>query len=288
MWTSASGPQRLLLIAGTILLASGLFHVGVYLLRDGGWAGPISWRKPIEFGISGGVTTLSLAAVMSRLPRTGWLAWPCAVATSFFVPETLLIDLQAWRGVPSHFNFDTGFDAAVFSAMGTLIAFVSLAITVLTIWSFISLPGPGSSALAIRTGMVFLTIGQLLGFAILGNGFAVGDVFRASIVGAAGELKVPHAVALHGLQVMGFLVLILERTHLPESRRVAVVIVAIAGYADALGVTVIQAFRGRGPLDLAPVTLLGAVAAVVLLFLAYASALRAAGSGALRWSTPPN
>ena len=225
---------------------------------------------------------------MSRLPRTGWLAWPCAVAISLFVPETLLIDLQTWRGVPSHFNFDTGFDVAVFSSMGTLIAFVSVAIVVMTIWSFISLRGPDSSALAIRAGMVFLTIGQLLGFAILGNGFAIDDVFRASIVGAAGELKVPHAVALHGLQVLGFLALILERNPLPESRRSQIVIVAIAGYADALGVTVIQAFGGRGPVDLAPLTLLGAVSAVVLLFLAYASALRAAGSGGRRWSAPPN
>jgi hypothetical protein len=265
-----------------------VFHIVVYLLRDGGWAGPISWRKPIEFGISGGITTLSLAAVMSRLPRTAWLAWPCAAAIALFVPETLLIDLQTWRGVPSHFNSDTGFDVAVFSAMGTLIAFVSLAITVMTIWSFTSLGGPGSSGIAIRAGMVFLTIGQLVGFAILGNGFAVDDVFRASIVGAAGELKVPHAVALHGLQVLGLLALILERSSLAGARRWQIVMVAIAGYADALGVTVIQALGGRGLVDLAPLTAVGAVAAIVLLFLAYASALRAAGPAILRWSAPAN
>jgi hypothetical protein len=248
----------------------------------------VSWRKPIEFGISGGITTLSLAAVMSRLPRTGWLAWPCAVAISLFVPETALIDMQTWRGVPSHFNTDTGFDAVVFSAMGALVAFVSLAIVVMTIWSFTSLRGPRSSALAVRAGMVFLTIGQLLGFVLLGNGFAVDDVFRASIVGAAGDLKLPHAVALHGLQVLGLLALILERSRLAESRRWQIVVVAIAGYADALGVAAIQAFGGRAPLDLTPLTLVGAFAAVVLLFLAYASALRAAGPGVLRWSAPAN
>jgi hypothetical protein len=270
----------LLLVGGTILLASGLFHVGVYLARDGGWAGPLSWRKPIEFGISGGITTLSLAAVLSRLPRTGWLTWSCAVAIFLFVPETVLIDLQTWRGVPSHFNFDTGFDTAVFSAMGTLIAFVSLAIIVMTIWSFISLRGPSSSALAIRMGMVFLTIGQLLGFAIVGNGVAVDDVLRSSIVGAAGELKVPHAVALHGLQVLGVLALILERSRLTESGRWRIVLVAIAGYAASLGVTVTQAFGGRGPVDLTPLTLVGAVAAVILLLGAYASALRAVNLGA--------
>lgn len=225
---------------------------------------------------------------MSRLPRTSWMVCPCAVAISLFVPETLLIDMQTWRGVPSHFNTDSGFDAAVFSSMGALVAFVSLAVVVMTIWSFTSLHGPRSSALAIQAGMVSLTIGQLLGFAILANGFAVDDVFRSSIVGAAGELKVPHAVALHGLQVLGVLALILERSRLPESRKLQIVIVGIGGYADALGVSVIQALGGRGPIDLAPLSLVGAVAAVVLLFLAYVFALRAAGSGVLRWSAPAN
>ena len=225
---------------------------------------------------------------MSRLPRTGWLAWTCAIALSLFVPETVLINVQTWRGVPSHFNFDTGFDIAVFSAMGTLIVFVSFAIIVMTIWSFASLRGPGSSALAIRAGLVFLTIGQLLGFAIVGNGLAVGDVFRSSIVGAAGELKVPHAVALHGLQALGILALILERTRLAEAARLQIAVAGIAGYALALGVSVIQAFDGRGPMDLSPLTLVGTVAAVVLLGLAYLVAIRAAGQDALRWSAPAN
>ncbi len=117
------------------MIATGLFHVVIYAFADGGWDGPVSWRKPIEFGLSGGITTLSLAAVMGRLPRTAWLAWPSAVATSLFVPETLLIDLQRWRGVPSHFNSSTVFDAAVFSLMGALVAFVSIAVFVMTIWT---------------------------------------------------------------------------------------------------------------------------------------------------------
>jgi hypothetical protein len=99
---------------------------------------------------------------------------------------------------------------------------------------------------------------------------------------------VPHAVALHGLQVLGLLALILERSRLPEARRIQIVIVGIAGYADALGVAILQAFGGRAPVDLAPLTLVAALAAVVLLLLAYAAAVRAAGSGGLRWSAPAN
>jgi uncharacterized membrane protein len=275
MWSSANGPQRLLIAAGTILLASGLFHVGVYVMQDGAWEGPVSWRKPIEFGISGGLTTLSLAAVMSRLPPTGWLAWSCAVAISLFLPETALIDLQRWRGVPSHFNHDTAFDVAVFSWMGILIAVVSLGIMVMTVWTFRSLQGPGSSVLAIRAGMVFLTIGQVLGFAIVTNGLGVDDLSRASIFGAAGEMKVPHAVALHGLQALGVLALLLERTTLPESRRTWLVLVGIAGYTLALIVATIQTFGGRAPLDLMPLAVVGAALALLMLAIAYAAALRA-------------
>ena len=257
-------------------MASGLFHVGVYVMLDGAWEGPVSWRKPIEFGISGGLTAISLAAVMSRLSGTGWLAWPCAVAISLFLPETVLIDLQRWRGVPSHFNHDTAFDVAVFSWMGILIAIVAFGIIVMTVWTFVSLRGPGSSALAIRAGMVFLTIGQLLGFAIVTNGLGVDDLSRASIFGAAGEMKVPHAVALHGLQVLGLLAVLLERTALAESRRNWLVLMGIAGYTVALIVATIQTFGGRAPLDLMPLALVGGAVAVVMLALAYAAAVRAA------------
>ena len=260
-----------------MLIASGLFHVGVYLFADGGLGGPVSWRKPIEFGLSGGITALSLALLMARLPPVGALAWPCAVAISLFLPEVALIDLQRWRGVPSHFNDATLFDSAVFGAMGILISLVSLAIVALTVWSFVSLRGPTSTALAIRVGMVFLTLGQLLGFAIVTNGTSPGhDPLNASILGAAGEMKVPHAVALHGLQVLGLLALVLERSALAEAQLLALVLVAIAGYTLAFGVAIGQTFGGRAPADLTPLTLAGSLVAVALLAVAFGAALRAA------------
>jgi len=288
IWSAASGPQRLLILAGALLIASGLFHIGAYLLLDGGWEGPVSWRKPIEFGISGGLTALSLAAVMARLPRGGWLAWLCAVAVSLFLPETALIDLQRWRGVPSHFNRDTGFDVAVFDLMGILVLIVALGIIVMTVWTFVSLRGPGSSTLAIRAGMVFLVIGQVLGFAIVTNGLGVDDLSRASIFGAAGEMKVPHAVALHGLQALGLLALILERTRLSESRRTWLVFLGIAGYSLALIVATIQTFGGRAPLDLTPLTVVGAGLGLLMLAVAYVAGLRAAQATRAIGSMPAN
>lgn len=257
-------------------------------MLDGSWEGPVSWRKPIEFGISGGLTVLSLAAVMGRLPRTGWLAWPCAVPVSFFVPETALIDLRRWRGVPSHFNHDTSFDVAVFGWMGILVAIVAMGIIGMTVWMFVSLRGPGSSALAIKAGMVFLTIGQVLGFAIVTNGLGVDDLSRASVFGAAGEMKVPHAVALHGLQALGVLALLLERTRLEESRRTWLVLLGTAGYTLALIVATIQTFGGRAPLELTPLAAVGAGVALFMLAVPSAAALRATQPGRAVRGVPAN
>jgi hypothetical protein len=74
-WDERTGYQTFLYGAGVLLLASGLVHTVVFLLDGGGWDGPLSWRKPILFGFSFGVTVLSLGWVLSFLPRRRWLGW---------------------------------------------------------------------------------------------------------------------------------------------------------------------------------------------------------------------
>lgn len=240
--------------------------------------GPVTWRKPIEFGVSGAITTLSLAWVMGRLPRSSGWDWSAATLVVFFVPETLLIDLQQWRGVASHFNFDTDFDAAVFSLMGILIGLVAVGIAILAVRSFGRVEGPPSTALAIRAGMIFLLLGQVLGGLIVANGAAPGStIANASIIGAAGELKVPHALGLHGLQVLGVLALILERTSVSARSAVTAVASCAVGYGLLLVAATLQTYAGLGPLALTPLTLLAALVGVVLIagpYLRGLSALR--------------
>lgn len=249
-----------------MLLLSGLFHVAVWLSSGApSLQGPVSWRKPIEFGLSGAITTLSLAWVLGRLPRSPVWDWTAAIAIVFFVPETALIDLQQWRGVASHFNYDTAFDAAVFSAMGICIGVVAIGIAILAVRSFFRVSGPPSTTLAVRAGMVFLLLGQVLGGLILANQFSSnGPLANASIVGAAGELKVPHALALHGLQALAILALILERT--PVARRAALIAVACcaSGYGLLLAAATLQTYSGLGPLALSPLSLLAALIGAVL------------------------
>jgi hypothetical protein len=228
--------------------------------------GPVTWRKPIEFGISGAITTLSLAWVMGRLPRSPGWDWSAAILVAFFVPETLLIDVQQWRGVPSHFNYDSDLDAAVFSVMGILIGVVAIGIAILTVRAFGRVSGPPSTALAIRAGMIFLLVGQLMGGLILANAFGPGStVANASIVGAAGELKVPHALGLHGLQVLAVLALILERAQVSARSAVTGVACCALGYGLLIVAATLQTYAGLGPLALTPLTLIAALVGVVLI-----------------------
>ena len=240
--------------------------------------GPVTWLKPIEFGVSGAITTLSLAWVMGRLPRSPGWDWSAATAVAFFVPETLLVDMQQWRGVPSHFNYDTDLDAAVFSVMGILIGVVAIGIAILAVRSFGHVNAPPSTALAIRAGMIFVLLGQVMGGLILANGFGPDTtVATASVIGAAGELKVPHALGLHGLQVLAVLALILERTAVPARSAVTLVASCALGYGLMLAAATLQAFAGLGPLALTPLALIAALVGAVLIagpYLRGVSALR--------------
>jgi hypothetical protein len=258
--------QTVLVGAGVLLLLSGLFHIVVWLVSGApSLVGPVTWRKPIEFGISGAVSTFALAWVLGRLPRSGLWDWTATIAIVFFIPETALIDMQQWRGVPSHFNSATAFDAAVFSTMGIFIGVVAVGIVIVALRSFGRVSGPPSTALAIRAGMVFLLVGQVLGGLILANEFGTnGPLATASIVGAAGELKVPHALALHGLQVLAILALILERTALSARRALVAVASCTAGYALVLAAATLQTYSGLAPLALSPLALLVSLAGAVL------------------------
>lgn len=227
--------------------------------------GPVTWRKPIEFGISGAVSTFALAWVLGRLPRSGLWDWTAALAIVFFVPETALIDLQQWRGVASHFNYASAFDTAVFSLMGIFIGVVALGIALLAIRSFGRVSGPPSTALAIRAGMIFLLIGQILGGLILANQFSSGGpIASASIVGAAGELKLPHALALHGLQVLAILALIIERTAVPDRAALIAIGCCTVGYTLVLAAATLQTYSGLAPLALSPLALAASLAGAIL------------------------
>ena len=99
--------------SGILLIVSGLVHIPIWLADGSSWEGSVSWRKPILFGISTGMTLWSLSWLEKNLNRR-WLdsvvGWIVSVS---LVVEVALITLQRWRGTASHFNHTTTFDEIV-------------------------------------------------------------------------------------------------------------------------------------------------------------------------------
>jgi hypothetical protein len=100
-WARARGYQRLAYVVGGALILVGLGHLAAWLVVGGAWAGPVSLRKPTTFGISFGLTTITLAWVTGHLritDRTRWLLLgPLAAATSY---EVAWVVVQHARGTP--------------------------------------------------------------------------------------------------------------------------------------------------------------------------------------------
>ena len=257
--------QRFAYWCAALLVLSGIFHLGVFVADGGTWEGPLSWRKPIVFGLSFGITLATMAWVMTFIkPRRRWGWVLIGVFSVASVLEVALITMQTWRGVASHFNEETAFDGTVFSAMGMLVGMVALVTVVIAVWALFSLDAPPSLAFAIRAGLVLMLVSQAVGVQMIVEG---GNTF-----GADGALKVPHAFTLHVAQVLPALAILLLISASSELRRIRVVSMAAAGYGLVIISTGLQAYAGRAPLDL---DLTSSVLAAVGLVMMAASALLA-------------
>jgi hypothetical protein len=104
---TARAVERACYVVGAVLMASGLVHLGVLVVTGGSWQGPLSWRKPTTFGVSFGLTLITIAWVASyiRLGRRtrNWLlglfAGACVLEVSLiFGYRTVLVRPGGWRG----------------------------------------------------------------------------------------------------------------------------------------------------------------------------------------------
>jgi hypothetical protein len=262
-WRDARPPQRFAYVAGGALIVVGLAHLVAWLMVGGPWAGPVSFRKPTTFGISFGLTTITLAWVAGRLrisDRTGWLLLgPLAVADT---AEVVWVSGQRWRGVPSHFA-QGPFDNLLFVIMGGgAIAVTATVILVMTVLAFTAIRAAPSMTLAIRAGLGILLVAQGVGGWMIQHGVGLaeeGVTKGLTTFGAAGVMKVPHAVAIHAVQVLPALAWLLSFAALPEPRRLGLVRVAAGGYLALVAVSVQQTATGVAPLDV------GAAATVLYL-----------------------
>jgi hypothetical protein len=168
------------------------------------------WIKPMKFCLSVGAYLWTAAWFLGYLPRgraVTMLRWG---VSTVMLAEIGLIAMQAARGVPSHYNVSTPFNAAVFQAMGVLILVNTLLAAVLLAQFVFRRPGLSASYLwGIRVGIFLFILGGLEGFAMIAN--------QAHTVGlpdggpglpllnwstAAGDLRIAHLLGLHSLQIL--------------------------------------------------------------------------------------
>jgi hypothetical protein len=283
------GYQRLTYLVGAVLLATGLVHAVIWAVVGGSVEGPLSWRKPTTFGISFGLTTITLGWLAGYLPvrrATGWIG-ACLLCASTSL-EVAWVALQHARGVPSHFNTATTLDNTLFIMGGAAIAVTALVIAAMTVAAFTRTTAAPPMAWAIRAGLVSLLTAQAVGAWMIVHGLALVDsgadplTQSMSTYGAAGAMKLAHGVPMHAIQVLLVLAWLLSRSRLSQRRQVGMVALAIAGYAGLFAVTLLRTIEGAGPLDLPSAATAAYLIAAALLAVPVVIALASARRGAAR------
>ena len=232
-------------------MLSGLVHFGIWLVLGGEWEGPVSWRKPALFGISTGMTVLSIGWLVPKLQPKKLDLFLCAALAISLVVEVALITLQQWRGVASHFNHEGHLNNVIENWMTYLIVAATLSLAEFTRRSFGSLNAPNDLKLAIKGGMAFLMVSCLIGFATLFHENAqVTAGNDPSIYGKAGVTKFPHGVAIHTLQLFPLACWLMTKLGLPIEQRTRLIVYLIASTSMLLLFSIIQTLSGQSRFDL--------------------------------------
>jgi hypothetical protein len=243
-----------------------------------------AWLKPLKFSMSGAIYVATLAGLLSCLDQHRRPAvWFARLSTILLLLEVAGIDMQAARGVASHFNVATTFDRTVFGLMGVTIAVVWLAGfgILASLWrEQFANPAWGWS---LRLGMAISLLGAAGAFAMLHqtseqkarvNAGLPARRYGAHTVGALdggpgfpltnwslehGDLRIPHFLGLHALQVLPLLGWWLSR--LRSGGRL--VFVASGSYLSLIAILAFQAVRSEALLRPSAATLgLGAAWAI--------------------------
>ena len=230
-------------LVGVLLLISGFVHLAILIIDGRSWAGPLSLRKPMTFGLSFGLTLVTIVWVASFLPLGHRMrAVLLGAFTIACVVETTLVSLQAWRGVPSHYNLETTFDELVARALAAGGIALVVIIATLTVFAFRSNPTvPASVRTSIQIGFVGLLGAQIIGALMITKGLLLvfaGD--RQAAYTTGGTLKPSHAVLMHAILVLPALAWLSSFPDWSERRRLRLVLLAAAAYALLAGAVLVK------------------------------------------------
>jgi hypothetical protein len=258
----------------TLMLASA---VGLFV-DDRLLMGESVWLKPMKFGLAMGVYGLTLAWLLSKLRKGRRIGW--WLGTIFAVAGLLdvgAVTYAAAHGTFSHFNDNTD---SVARTVQTVFSFgiMPLLLTTLIIAILVLIQRTGDRALtrALRAGLGLALASMVVALWLstasgatprtvtdangnpvsMTGGHGIGDpdgtgmpLTNWSTTG--GDLRVPHLVGLHAIQVLLLVTAILNvlatrRSWLSDERvRARLVGVAALGYTGVFSVLTWQAKRGQ-------------------------------------------
>ncbi|MGY0019151.1 hypothetical protein ACVHNB_09230 [Streptomyces sp. YJ-C3] len=237
LWHTARPAERLCYATGVALVASGLVHLVVLGVDGGPWDGPVSWRKPVTFGLSFGLTLIALTWVTSYV-RIGvrLRSVLLAVFAADCVVEVGGITLQAWRRVPSHLNMETGFDTAVSMSLAVGGGILVVVLTVFAVASFRNRPGgPTGMPLAVRAGFAVLLVALASGAAMIARGVTLTRTgHQEAAYHSTAALKPLHGVSLHAVLVLPVLARLMSRTAWSDRAKNRVMYAAVGCYVAAV------------------------------------------------------
>lgn len=262
------GPLLALALAMAVLAL--VSTVGV-LLDPRELLGAPVWAKPLKFSLSVLIYAVSLAWLLPLLERGHRLAWWAGTATAVLLGvEMVIIVGTAAAGVRSHFNVSSPLATALWSAMATSIAGAWVAALLVAALLFRARLGDRGRTLAVRAGLLIALLGMALGFLMTiptdqqlagFEGVAGAHTVGGSdggpglpLVGwstEAGDLRIPHFVGMHALQVLPLTALLLELAarRVPalrrESTRAGLLRVGAALYLGVLALLTVQALAGQ-------------------------------------------
>jgi hypothetical protein len=229
------------------------------------------WAKPLKFSLSVfiyGITLSWLLGQIRRWPRIAW--WAGTVVAVFLAIEMVIIYGAAFADTTSHFNVSTPFAAAVWATMAMSIVVVWAVTILVAVLLFRANLGDRARSFAIRSGLLLAIVGMGLAFLMTSPSPDQLANFRG-IAGAhtvgmpdggpglpllgwstvAGDLRIPHFVGMHALQVLPIAALLLElgARRFSSLRRVTTrlgILVVLTGlYVGVLAVLTGQALAGE-------------------------------------------
>jgi hypothetical protein len=214
------------------------------------------WIKPIKFSLSMAIYAATFGWLLEYLqfpPRKKRRLAGTVAAT--LIIEIVSIGGQAARGIQSHYNLSSEFNAMIFAFMGLAITVNTVIAAYVGVKFWTSAPPiPRPYLWGIRFGLAIFVLASLEGFAMagrLGHNIGVADggagLPFVNWSTRGGDLRTSHFLGMHALQVLPFCGYLFSRAW-PEERAGAhgrYMIAVSAGYGALVLLLFLQALAGR-------------------------------------------